>query len=563
MKHIRLTLPLILCSIIGIFLLLKLKLLFARQFDPDEFAYLHWAWLTVQGKIPYRDFFFYATPIFLWPLSIVFLFGNGPGIAIGGRLLMFLVYGGVLACTYSLAYSITKHKITSILTLILLLSFPMTYDKTIEIRPDTLMMLLFLGSFLLIGKGKYILAGILSGINILMFQKIIILLPSLIPLFLTQLPQVKKRSFLFAAGTCIPAGMFLLYLVSQHILWDAWNAVVNISRLVNNDQWGFPPLTGLMPYPYVYLTEGGISFPWIINTSIILLSLPGILLLFWKTKKTPSIFFFSILFYLLSIVLFLLFPRPHMQYFIPFTIIASLFTAITIQETLTFITTFIHTRFVESILYIAIALTLLTSFSLQTIDRVRDGNTNDEQVQVLRDTARIIKPDETVYDEVGSYIFRPDGYFICCHHYEQFVDKLDPSLWSLKEHLIQNKTKFIILDQKGFAFWTPKPEDVNFIITHYAPSAYKKIYTLGIRFQCDKHVCKQLNVHGNPISEKQVSSFPIVIEEQYVIHIQPEGEEVSINNSSYHNRDSIRLPVGTYTFAPRIGVTGLSVQLDR
>jgi hypothetical protein len=396
-----------------------------------------------------------------------------------------------------------------------------------------------------------------------MFQKIIILLPALIPLFLTQRSQVKKRSLGFIAGTFIPAGIFLLYLTSHSILWDAWNAVVTISRLVNNDQWGFPPLTGLMPYPYVYLTEGGISFPWIVNTVIILLSVIGLPILFWKTKKTPSLFFFSLLFYILSIALFLLFPRPHMQYFIPFTIIASLCAALSIQEILTLISRRVSMRYLEPFAYVAISLTLLTSFSLQTMDRVRDGNTNDEQLQVLRDTARIIKPGETVYDEVGSYIFRPDGYFICCHHYEQFVDKLDPSLWSLKEHLIKNKTKFIVLDQKGFAFWTPKPDDVNFIISTYAPSAYKKIYTLGVRFQCDKNVCTQLNVHGNPISEKQVSSFPIVVEEHYVIHIQPEGEEISLNNSSYHNNDSIRLPVGTYTFLPRIGVTGFSVQLGR
>lgn len=554
---------LLLLSVLGVILLLKLRLLLIRQFDPDEFAYLHWAWLMFQGQIPYRDFFFYGTPVFLWPLHLVFFLPVGPMIAIAGRLMMFLVYGFLLLCAFLTAKRLTKNIHTALLTAIILASFPMTFDKTVEIRPDILMMVLFLGSFLFLIRKKYLWAGILCAVNTLMFLKIVVLLPALLPFLFVDTKQLKSTIIRFILGAAIPVVLFVLYLLVSNIMWDAWNSVVNISRLVNNDQWGFPPLTGLLPFELVYVKDGGVSYPWIMNTALVLLSLPGIIILYIKTRKTPSLFLFSILFFMESILLFLLFPRPHMQYFIPLTVIASILSGLTIVEILHFLSQKIKMSFILPVGLSLVSILLLSSFFLQTNDRIREGNLNNEQLQVLADIPGLIKPDETVYDEVGSYVFRPDGYFICCLHYEQFVEKLDKTLWSLKENLIKNKTKFIVLDQKGFAFWTPKPADVDFIITHYLPSAYKKIYTLGSWFQCENGECIQLNVHGRPFTGDPTSAFDIVIAEQYKVKIEPQNLSVTIGNKRYTSGQTEEFSPGTYRFAVPKGVTSFAIQMDR
>ncbi len=551
--------------IAGIILLfiIRLRLVLVRQFDPDEFAYLHWAWLTFKGQIPYRDYFFYATPIFLWPLVILFLLPEGPIIAVLGRLFMAAIFGLLLLVEYHTVKHITGKKTVALLSVLILSAFPMTLDKTIEIRPDVLMMVLFLTSYLLITRKRYLLAGLVTGINSLMFMKILILLPALIPLLFTHTANIKKHVMKFALGGSIAAGGFFLYLLANNIVWLCFWSLTRISQYVNNTQWGFPPLTGLMPYPYVYLTEGGISYPWIINTVLLALAVPGIPIVFVRTRNHPSRFFFTVLFVLLSMALFFLFPRPHMQYFIPLTVVASLLAALTVGETLAFTSSRLRLPVLEPVGIALVLLGLSVSMYMQTMDRIRPGNTNEEQLQVLTDTSRIIKPHETVYDEVGSYIFRPDGYFICCHHYEQFVDKLDPSLHSLKSHLIGNKTKFIVLDQKGFAFWTPKPDDLEFIITHYAPSKYRKIYTLGYRFRCNGGSCVQLNVHGGAISDQPVNAFPVVIAESYRIRISPPDATVAINGTARNNNEIIALPVASYRFSASASVTDFSVQLER
>jgi len=46
------------------FLLARLYMAFTRYFDVDEFAHMHWAYLTTIGKLPYRDFFLLCHPFF-------------------------------------------------------------------------------------------------------------------------------------------------------------------------------------------------------------------------------------------------------------------------------------------------------------------------------------------------------------------------------------------------------------------------------------------------------------------------------------------------------------------
>lgn len=164
-----------------------------------------------------------------------------------------------------------------------------------------------------------------------------------------------------------------------------------------------------------------------------------------------------------NILFIALFPVPYVQYVLPLSVAASVLAAHGLQKTTT-------------ALNMIIIVTMISSFFLQYRQRTAPGAENREQLQVIRDILKISKPTDTVYDMVGSYVFRPDGYYICCHPYAEFADKLSHPPPSLRESLMAKNTRFLILDRTGQSLWKPKREDLDFLKTHYVPSPYPKIY---------------------------------------------------------------------------------------
>lgn len=563
MKHRQKT-TIILLLVLGAMLILKLFMSLNRQFDPDEMAYLHWAYLLSQGKLPYQDFFFFITPLYPELLSPLFLIPQSPTIAIFGRVAMFLVYLGTLWCLFSFTKIITNRAQTALLAILVFTAFPMTFDKTIEIRPDMVMTLLFLLGTLLLTKKNFLydlsasdkirlfLSGLLLSLSFLVMFKIIFVIPAILYLLFTTHPQKRVQTFLlFIAGACVPVLIFFIYLFTTGLTNQFFHAVTYDAMIVNVGNISFPFWKALSPWPLIYVQEAGVSFPWIVNSLIVLSIIPGCILTVKYRKQTDI---FLLILFLSAICFICLFPKPYAQYFIIPSVVASIWAARSLS-----LLPWRHSSWI----LIGCSLLLLFSFSIQTMDRNTPLGTNQEQLQVLTDVASVIKPDEPVYDMVGSYIFRPDGYFICCHPYIQFAHLLKQPIPTLKDSLIQTKTKFLVMDQKGYVFWIAKPEDLAFMTTHYLPSAYKKIYTLGSQFQCENGACKQLNVHGKPISEDTVSTFDIAIEETYAISVQPDNQPVTINGKQYVDGDTLIFSPSTYRFSAHPLVSSCSIQMIR
>jgi len=556
MKKLQQAIPLILLSALGIMLILKLSTLLSRQFDPDEMSYLHWAYLLSQGKLPYQDFFFYITPFYPGFLRPLFLLPYAPATALFGRLLMFGVYLLTLRVFFSLAKLFTKNLHTALLAVLVFTAFPMTFDKTIEIRPDMVMVLFFLiGVLLLIKNGsrvQYFLSGFFLSVSFLTMYKIIFAVPSILLLLL----QGKKTSLktILVWGICgalVPVFIFFLYLTKTNLISQGIQAMIHDSAIVNIGNSSFPLWMTLSPWPLIYVQKEGISFPWILNSFLWLFMIPGIYGIY-KHYRAAGLFLGILL---ISAIGFLfLFPKPYVQYFIIPSMIAAIGTA--------WLVTAVFKKH-ETVIVSVLSLLLLLSFSVQTLDRQIPLGSNQEQLDVLQSVLSVIKPDEPVYDMVGSYVFRPDGYYICCHPYIQFAHLLKRPLPTLTESLISSKTKFLVMDQKGYVFWIAKPEDLAFMTTHYLPSAYKKIYTLGSQFQCNQGSCIQLNVHGQPISEEKITTIDVVIEEQYKIRVQPSNKQITINAGSYINDQIAVFAPGVYRFSAPPAVTSFSIQLDR
>ncbi|MDP1722132.1 MAG: hypothetical protein Q8L37_02890 [Candidatus Gottesmanbacteria bacterium] len=597
-----------------IVLLMRLQLALTRAFDPDEFAYLHWTWLSLNGYLPYRDFFFYILPGFPWALSpILWLTGDSINFLIASRIFMFLIYGLCAGVVYKMAQSIatlSQHQNTHtpgvwapILATLIFLTFPVTIDKTIDIRPDMVMLLFYFASALIIFqpqkvrpfKATLLMSGMLFGASIFVFPKIIFGLPALLYLLFSQnfiRPPLalRLRSGLAAKGvafrTLLPwvlgAGLmglgFLGYLWVNNLIPQAVTSLTSDALAVTSGKHGFSPLLLFTPYPLIYLSRGGVSLPWAVNTIIWMLGVVGLVILF-KINRQWAIFWS--LFTAGNILFVLLFPVPYVQYLLPLSVAASVLAAIAIQ----YLGHSILGLGKNTIPYILVPVLLLPSFFLQYRERVAPGAGNSEQLQVIRDVLRVTKPNESVYDMVGSYVFRPDGYYICCHPYAEFVQKLGTSLpaevppggtkegpgLNLTKSLIKHQTKFLVMDRVGFVFWQSLEPDKIFMLTNYLPmgnpaapgTPLSKLYSLGQTFRCINGACVQYDMDGKPAAPRSTNTFTLIAGEKYSAAIQPEFATAMIDGSAVKNGQTVELAAGPHGFTTDQTVQEFRIQLRR
>lgn len=466
-------------------ILMRLHLSLIRYFDADEFAYMHWAWLLAQGKLPYRDFFFYSTPTYPLLLTPIFLFPAHENLLLITRLsqlIMTLLTGLII---YKISRTIVSSFAFCLMPYALFLVFPMILDKTTDIRPDTLMTLTYLVAVYLMitkgGEGRIFWAGFWAGLSLVIFPKMIFGLPALGFLLLTLRKwRLDKQSWAhtlkdvlkFCAGFSLPVLVLAGYLMTNGLMPQFITSITKYSVIVNSGKLPFNFLTGLSPWPLVYLDRGGISWPWMVNTILWLLSIPGLLILF---KKNTRLAIFIVLYFTGGIVFLYLFPAPYIQYFIPLVPFISILAGLNYCQ-LPKIPGIQRIPGIDLLMIISSICLLLISFFEQYQVRVRAENTNREQLTVVRNVLIISQPSDTFYDMVGSYVFRPDGYFICCHPYAEFAPSLPVKIFSLRESLEKNKTKYLIMDRTGLLFWKPKIEDLEYLKDNFVASPYPKIY---------------------------------------------------------------------------------------
>lgn len=543
-------------------LLGRLHLSVIRFFDPDEFAHIHWSFLIAKGSLPYKDFFLIIPPVFHFFLLPVFLLKESTITLISARIYIFFLYLANILILFQIFKSVTKNVLSSLLAVTIFAAFPMTLDKTIDIRPDMLMTLFFLICLYLsfIRKASPFVVGFFYGLSFLTFSKIIFAAPALFYItYLNRKTKVLPHAFSLLYGALMPTALFFLYIIANGIFTEGIHAILKDSFLVNTGRQAFSPLLAISPWPLVYVNKGGVSWPWIVNTVLWILAVPAFFIL-WKRNRKFSVFL--LLYFFFAIVLLYIFPIPYLQYFLPLCIFISLCTAVTIYEILrrAEVSGVKASSFIIIVPFLA---SLLISFLHQYQVRAQKESSNSEQLQVIRDILKISAPEETFFDSVGSYVLRPDGYPVCCHPFGEFIYRMENPPLPLTEMLKNRQTKFIVLDRTGLAFWkTPEPH-LSFILTHYYPSKYKKIYTLGSAFSCNDGQCKQLNLHNSFASDNSISVFDIIIPEKYSVATEPHDETVLINGRYLKDGDKLFLKEGSYSFSPSQNLKLFQIQLDR
>jgi hypothetical protein len=549
---------------IGLVILARLNMAFFRYFDSDEFSHLHWMWLVAHGKIMYKDFFFYNFPFFQFSFAPIFWLPDNPALVIIVRVIELILLCLTAFTLYRLSVKLTGKSEIGVFAAFIFAVFPMTFDKTIDVRPDILMMLTYLIAMLLIlnhnlkFKYKYEAVGAIAAYGLLVLPKVIFALPAFLILVLIEKVKVNEIIKIIIGGAIV-GFIFLIYLLGTGTFNQAFISITRDSVAVNAGKTPFSPWKALSPWPLVYVNNGGPSWPWKVNTAIWVTAALGLIIYF--TRK-PKYGLFFICYFAVGILLLFLFPAPYLQYFYPFSIFGSLLSAYFIYCLIHQVEKFLPIPNLKNILIFLICLPLLYSFYIQYQIRVSPGMKNTEQMQVLADVIKMIKPNETVYDMVGSYVYRPDGYILCCHPYAEFVDRLAESVPTLKDSLIQNQTKFIVLDRTGLSLWRAKPEDLAFIKSSYLVSKRDwKFYTLGVQFRCVSGSCMQINIDSQAVNGQFANRFWIIIPETYTVSTDPAGLTAVVDGKTVNQ--PVWLNTGAHTFTIPSSVKTLTIQMER
>lgn len=552
-------------TLLGI-LLGRLSMGLMRFFDPDEFAHMHWAYLVYSGALPYRDFFFYLTPVFQWILAPVFLLPHSETTLLFFRLEMFLLYSLSVILVYMVAKKTTGSAPAALLGTLMYAVFPMTIDKTIDVRPDIVMIITFLiPVFVLLPTVRTtalrsFCAGIVLGISFITLFKIVSLFPAILYLVLTARGKDRWKGMFFGIlGILIPIALLVVWYISAGIVPQAWLAFTHDQFAVNYGKQSFSLLKTLSPWPLVYVSQGGPSIPWGVNVGMWILAIPGIVVL---AKKNLRIGGFFLLVTLCVFGFLLAFPVPYVQYFMPISVFIGIAAGYAVWSMASY-----AAKKIPCIGYGMLGVTtavLLLSFWIQWKERTGDQTMINEQKQVLVDILAKTKPDETIYDMTGSYVFRPDGYFICCHPYAEFVDTIASPPGTLAKSLIANQTKFLVMDQKGYVFWLPKPADLTFLLSTYTDSAYRKIYTAGVTYSCADGKCHQIDIFNNPVAGMlETKTLRIVFPERYILHTTPPGEFIILNHLKISDGQSLPLSAKLYSLQPSLSLTKFILRINR
>lgn len=551
----------LLCVLIG-----RIIMAINRYFDPDEFAHMHWAFLMFSGSMPYRDFFFYITPMFQWILTPLFFLPHSEVTMIYARFLMLLLYIGSVLLVFILGKKSSGSSRTGLFGALLYAVFPMTMDKTIDIRPDIVMVITMIAPAIILLSSKRprsihaLFAGILLGISFTTLFKMVYILPALLWLFWTLHPSARAKTLFFGVlGFCIPILGIIAWYAEGDLLPLAWQAFTHDQFAVNFGKQSFSILKTLSPWPLVYVTNAGQSIPWALTVAIWTLSIPGFILLSIKNLRYGMFLF---LFFLSGIGFLIVFPVPYVQYFMPLSVPASIAAGYAIIWGIKKLS--LVTSFAGLFLFLCVMGCIGASFWIQFQERGFQTPMIREQKQAIADILAVTKPDETIYDMTGSYVFRPDGYFICCHPYGEFVDKLASPPGTLTESLISHQTKFLVMDQKGYVFWLPKPTDLAFLLSTYTDSAYKKIYTAGVTYICNEGKCHQIDIFNNPFAGTgETKTLRIVFPERYILHTTPPGGFIILNHLKISDGQSLPLSPNIYSLQPSVSITKFILRIDR
>lgn len=470
-------------SVLALFLLGRWQQSQFQHFDYDEFAYLHWTSHYLTGSRPYRDFFFFGTPGYIFFLLPAFILGKG-GLApiAAARSLEFLAFVGLLVAQAALFWQMRK-SFLALLVPVVILFLPMPSIKFLEIRPDTLMMLaVVIGQLFTV---RYLagfrprdgfLAGASFGLSCLVFLKaaLMVAVATLIVILASRGKRFIPRVGFFLSGMLAVGSIFGIWLLS--LGRESWGtALYSLLKLPSEaTQLGqlFPIPANFFFWPNgFFYGVGSVQALWA-NHAIWIFGLTvatvRLFTPFLGTKKT-SVWQELLLGAMLaaSLIFFAyISPFKHAQYLIPLAVATGWYAV----DGLNFIWILASRRGIWLLLtslIIIIGLLYMVKIFIW-VNQTRMVYSLESELAPLKSVWAKIPTTEPMLDLEGGTLYYPDPYYVCCIPFGQFEKFLSRPLPSLPQALEVSNTKYIYQGQSRRTS-TLVPSDLMFVRSQFVP----------------------------------------------------------------------------------------------
>ncbi len=468
-----------------VFLLQRYNLGLVRYFDMDEFAYLNWVSHFVKGSMPYRDFLYQLPPGYLLFLTPFVLVSHTPfELLVHARIGAWMVFVA-LVITNGVLFYLLRRSWIAIFASLLLVFLPLPSDKLIEVRPDTIGVLLaMLGSvFQLLWmehsskKNVHLymmLSGLFYGLSVFMLQKTIPHVAIATGVALLWWRQNKKISLV---PYMISGGLLF-------VLFGVWALINGIGPTVWYFITQFPKETipmardfAIPPWFFfrfidVYYGVGGWNWGYIGNQILWIagICMGSIRLLspfavrgkqgWYGEFMLASIFITQVLLFIYVM------PFKHSQYLIPLAVFVALYSADIIYELWMHVQ---HTRIGRSVMGVGLLLLFYGCYVGHTqVQTPKMYWTNESEKHMLAYMQAHIPQDAYVFDLVGVSLSYPQPYYVSCLPVGQFSQYVSIQLPSISEALEKTQTRYIY---QGAAkrVTTLLPQDQEYIKEHFVP----------------------------------------------------------------------------------------------
>jgi hypothetical protein len=431
-------LPLLFLGIlVAITLILRFRIAYLKPFDPDELMHLHSTWLITHGYLPYKDFFIGYPPSFFLFLSPLFLFlPPSELIPVAVRQLVFIQFLVLLFLFYRLARRVMT-PLFALLGVLLMTTSVFLLERGVEIRPDALVLILWIICAYLLGKIQEVdntriiaVCGLLTGVAATITQKAIygtlfvgvLLLYVLWPLIAKKKYKPVLRYLLIFAGTFVaPLLVVLIYMAANSLLPYIPDFLIRYPLHVGTIyHWDHPwyhlgifrGFTETAYFTYLYKK----SHIWMFETQAMWVGALGLFpiwayLVLRRWKKLSSQKKYFLVFLISGLIIFmtylLVIPSKIPQYWY----LPTPFVALSLVLGLSEITKLIPNLKYTLLPLIFLGLTLITLSLWTAWNKDLTTNNNGRQLLVIHDILARTSATATVYDGIGGAIFRPDCYY--------------------------------------------------------------------------------------------------------------------------------------------------------
>ena len=468
-------------------MVLRVALTLNREVDIDEFQHLHAAWMVSQHYVLYRDVWENHTPLFYYLLVPLFRYcREGPGLVLLARVIASFAGLGLLLLTYVLA-RIDHDKLTSYLAVIILSYMVIFAEKSIQVRPDQFLIILWLTSLWISIRAfsekqrlGFFAAGLLLGIAFLFSQKALLPYAALSFTFLVcSYVRRSQRAFLrflkiqssYTLGFLIPVAACLAFFYHSGTLKEMITSTVLESFTYPNNY-----------RPFYLLALRNISF--------FLLALAGVLMHLEHLRKSSAAVcanHYVLLIPGLFLLLVFLFVQtaPYPQSALLFAPLLAIYGAEAFRKSMDGILLLQRSRETRrkklrlnpgALLPFTAALAagLVIPCAILILREHPFSNTNAAQFRTMEYVLNHTHSNDVVFDGESAYVFRPQAYFYgSLFHAIVWRIQRGEIKQDIPESLTRTNCRVVIYDERVVTL--PQPVQL-FLKANYAPSEFPGVY---------------------------------------------------------------------------------------